>query len=281
MSESDDVTVNESEASYDPASLEGVPEAGRARLEQNKQGLFTSDLSVNEFLLIKQAGFEPLGLVVGSSIYHIGIQVSGWKKSQEMTVLSEAMYGARQLAMTRMEEEADQLGADGIVGVRLDIGRYEWGQDMAEFIAIGTAVKHRDGVLHRAPNGRPFTSDLSGQDFWTLLRTGHRPVGMVMGSCVYHVAHRGMLQSMAQTGRNVELTNFTQALYDARELAMERMQSEAQSIGAEGIVGVDLQEKSHGWGSHTIEFFAIGTAIVPREGHDEKIEAPTPVLDLS
>ncbi len=68
------------------------------------------------------------------------------------------------------------------LGERLDIGRYEWGQDMAEFIAIGTAVKHRDGVLHRAPNGRPFTSDLSGQDFWTLLRTGHRPVGMVMGS---------------------------------------------------------------------------------------------------
>ncbi len=90
-----------------------------------------------------------------------------------------------------------------------------------------------------------------------------------MGSCVYHVAHRGMLQSMAQTGRNVELANFTQALYDARELAMERMQSEAQEIKAEGIVGVQLQETSHGWGSHTIEFFAVGTAIVPREGYDE------------
>ncbi len=273
--------IEESETAYDPTSLEGVPEAGRARLQQNRAGLFTSDLSVNEFLLIKQAGFDPVGLVVGSSIYHIGIQVAGWKKSQEMTVLSEAMYGARQLAMTRMEEEADQLGADGVVGVRLDIGRYEWGQDMAEFIAIGTAVKHREGVLHRAPNGRPFTSDLSGQDFWTLLRTGHRPVGMVMGSCVYHVAHRGMLKSMAQTGRNVELANFTQALYDARELAMERMQSEAQTLSAEGIVGVDLQEKSHGWGSHTIEFFAVGTAIVPSENHDGKIEAPTQVLDLS
>ncbi len=269
------------QGAYDPTSLEGVPEAGRARLQQNRAGLFTSDLSVNEFLLVKEAGFEPLGLVVGSSIYHLGIQMAGWKKSQEMTVLSEAMYSARQLAMTRMEEEADQLGADGVVGVRLDIGRYEWGQDMAEFIAIGTAVKHREGVLHRAPNGRPFTSDLSGQDFWTLLRTGHRPVGMVMGSCVYHVAHRGMLQSLAQTGRNVELSNFTQALYDARELAMERMQSEATEIGAEGIVGVQLQEKSHGWGSHTIEFFAIGTAIVPREGEQEAIQPPTTVLDLS
>ena len=101
------------------------------------------------------------------------------------------MYEARELAMTRMEEEADQLGADGIVGVRLDIGRYEWGQDMAEFIAIGTAVKHREGELHRAPNGRPFTSDLSGPGLLDAARTGHRPVGLVMGSCVYHVAHRG------------------------------------------------------------------------------------------
>jgi len=269
-----------SETPYDPTSMEGVPEAGRTRLEQNRRGLFTSDLSVAEFLLVREAGFDPLGLVVGSSIFHIGYQQSRWSKSQEMTVLSEAMYSARELAMTRMEEEADSLGADGIVGVRLDIGRYEWGENLAEFIAIGTAIKHREGELHRAPNGRPFTSDLSGQDFWTLLASGHRPVGMVMGSCVYHVAHRGMLQSFKQMGQNVELPNFTQALYDARELAMERMQAEAQAVQAEGIVGVQLNERSHGWGSHVVEFFAVGTAIVPY-GEDRQIARPTPVLDLS
>jgi uncharacterized protein YbjQ (UPF0145 family) len=267
-------------AGYQPGSLEGVPDSGRARLEQNKEGLFTSDLTVNEFLLITEAGFDPLGLVLGSSIYHIGIQIANWRKSQEMDVLSAAMYHARELAMTRMEEEADALGADGIVGVRLDIGRYDWGQHMAEFIAVGTAVVHRDGALHRAPNGRPFTSDLTGQAFWSLLRTGHRPVGMVMGSCVYHVAHRGMLKTLGQVGRNVELPNYTQALYDARELAMQRMQSEAQQLQAKGIVGVDLQEKSHGWGSHIIEFFAIGTAIVRADG-GRAIVPPTPVLDLN
>jgi uncharacterized protein YbjQ (UPF0145 family) len=34
-----------------------------------------------------------------------------------------------------MEEEADELGADGVVGVRLDVNYYEWGNDAAEFIA--------------------------------------------------------------------------------------------------------------------------------------------------
>jgi uncharacterized protein YbjQ (UPF0145 family) len=158
-------------------------------------------------------------------------------------VLSQAMYEARELAMTRMEEEADQLGADGVVGVRLDIGRYDWGENMAEFIAIGTAVKHREGELHRAP-GRPFTSDLSGQEFWTLLQTGHRPVGHGDGLCVYHVAHQSWRQSIGNTGRNVELPNFTQALYDARELAMERMQAEALEAKAEGIVGVHITRRA-------------------------------------
>ena len=267
---------------YDPTSTEGVPESGRERLALNKGGLYTSDLSVNEFLLVRHAGFQPLGLVMGSSIYHIGYQQAQWKQSQEMQVLSQAMYEARELAMTRMEEEADQLAADGVVGVRLEIGRYDWGQNMAEFLAIGTAVKHREGKLHRAPSGRPFTSDLTGQEFWALLQTGHRPVGMVMGSCVFHVAHQSWRQSIGNTGRNVELPNFTQALYDARELAMERMQAEALEAKAEGIVGVHIEEKSHGWGSHVIEFFAIGTAIVPSEGiEDHVIPAPTTVLDLS
>ena len=272
------------QAVYEAGSLAGIPESGRERIERMKQevarGFFTSDLSVNEFLLVKQSGFEPLGLVLGSSIYHIGWQQAGWNQSQELGVLTQAMYHARELAMTRMEEEADQLGADGIVGVRLDIGRYEWGADLAEFISVGTAVKHRGGELHRAPNGRPFTSDLNGQDFATLLRAGYRPVGMVMGNCVYHVGRQGMLASLKQVGRNVEMPNYTQALYEARELAMERMQREADDLQAGGIVGARIVERSHGWGSHVIEFFAIGTAVVPTSAEHE-IEKPTMVLPLS
>jgi uncharacterized protein YbjQ (UPF0145 family) len=269
--------------SYDPGSLEGVPEAGRERLRRMREtggGFFTSDLSVNEFLLIKQAGFEPLGLVVGSSIYHIGLQLRRWGTNQELDVLTQAMYHARELAMTRMEEEADSLGADGIVGVRLEIGRHEWGGELAEFIAIGTAVKHAAGELHRAPNGRPFTSDLSGQDFWTLLSAGFRPVGLVLGNCVYHVAHQNIARWVARVGRNVEMPNYTQAIYDARELAMTRMQAEAEALEAEGIVGVELHERSHGWGSHVVEFLAIGTAIVPTKT-DHQIPRPSLILTLN
>lgn len=250
------------------------------RSNTTHRGLFTSDLSVNEFLLVREAGFDPVGLVVGSSIYHIGYQWARIMQNQEMNVLTQAMYHARELAMTRMEEEADALGADGIVGVRLEVTRHEWGESLAEFVAIGTAIRARDGKNYRNTHNMPFTSDLSGQDFWTLLRAGYRPVGMVMGNCVYHVSRQGIGQWFSQVGRNVEMTNYTQALYDARELAMERMQTEAVSLQSEGIVGAQIVERSHGWGSHVIEFFAVGTAVISIS-QDHTIPAPSLSLLLN
>lgn len=265
-----------------PQQDSDLPVHARERLnimrgDATHKSLFTSDLSVNEFLLVREAGFDPVGLVVGSSIYHIGYQMAAWSQNQEMNVLTQAMYHARELAMSRMEEEANALGADGIVGVRLEVTRHEWGESLAEFVAIGTAIRARSGQSYRNVRGLPFTSDLSGQDFWTLLRTGYRPVGMVMGNCVYHVARQGMGQWLKQVGQNVEMTNYTQALYDARELAMERMQAEAISLGAQGVVGAQIHERNHGWGSHIIEFFAVGTAVI---SISDTHEVPAPSLSL-
>lgn len=261
-----------------------IPQRALDRIQQAAQNpggrrLFTSDLSVNEFLLVKEAGFDPIGLVVGTSIYHIGFQYAGMTQSQELGVLTQAMYAARELAMGRMEAEANALGADGIVGVRLDVVQYAWGEHLAEFKAIGTAVKSRAGGNFRTPQGKPFTSDLSGQDFRTLLHAGYRPLALAMGTCVFHVGIQSMRQWFSTVaGQNVEMANYTQALYDARELAMERMQYEAEQVGAEGIVGARIEEGTYGWDAHVIEFFAIGTAVVPtREDH----EIPAPQLTLS
>ncbi len=253
------------------ASLEGLPHHALERLKMlrtqgSHEGVFTSDFSVNEFLMVREAGFEPLGLVVGSCIYHVGIQYAGWSKNQELTVLSQAMYHARELAMARMEEEAQTLNADGIVGVRLEVKRMEWDKDILEFMAIGTAIAHSAGhPIFKGVNGKPFTSDLSGQDLWLLLQSGYRPLEMVMGSCVYHMAHQSLGRVFGNMGRNTEIEVFTQAMYDARELAMERMQREAGDAKAEGVVGVQLKEGSHSWQPHVIEFFAIGTAVIAIE----------------
>jgi uncharacterized protein YbjQ (UPF0145 family) len=252
------------------------------RGEGHPGGIFTSDFSVNEFLLVRKAGFEPIGLCIGSCIYHVGIQYGSWNKNQELDVLSQAMYQARELAMARMRAEAAGMSADGIVGVELTVKRMLWNEHVLEFLAIGTGVVHAAGHPgFKGIKGEPFTSDLSGQDFWTLLQSGYRPLEMVMGSCVYHVAHQGFMKSLGSVGRNTELTNFSQALYDAREIAMERMQNEAMEAGAEGVVGVDLHEGSHNWQPHVIEFFAVGTAVVPLGGEQKPGVLADPQLVLS
>jgi len=249
-----------------PAAANWEPQAADTRLAHTAGatpgGVFTSDLSVSEYALLGEAGFEPLGFVVGSSIYHVGLQVGRWSQNMELQVLTQAMYSARELAMSRMRAEADHLGADGIVGVELRMQMYAWGQDVLEFVATGTAVKAMNGTgAHRAPDGRAFTSDLSAQDFFRLLAAGAVPVAFVLGTCVYHIAHQSMMQTLRQAGMNQEMILFTQGVYEARELALSRMQAEAGAATASGIVGVNVAVSNHVWGEHATEFLATGTAI--------------------
>ena len=191
--------------------------------------VFTSDLSINEFALLHGAGFEPIELVMGVSVYHVGYQFTGIRQQSELPVLTEATYRARWNAMARMQAEADALGADGVVGVRLD-WRHQGEGEHLEFIAVGTAVRYtaKPGA-YRRPNGQAFTSHLSGQDLTTLLRSGFAPVAFVMGNCVFHVAVQGFMQNTRQLGRNAEMPQWTQGNYEARELAMSRMQSRSRT----------------------------------------------------
>src|ERR1700738_807962 len=151
----------------------GVPLDAVSRLRRMRgEGgapLFTSDLSVSEFVLLEQMGWRPLGLVLGSSIYHVGIQYGTFYQHQELPYWSAAIYEPRDLAMTRMEEEADVLGADGIVGVRLEVGGYDWAENALEFTAIGTAVKAPAGGATWRPRGtNPVTRAFAVRDFYQL-----------------------------------------------------------------------------------------------------------------
>jgi uncharacterized protein YbjQ (UPF0145 family) len=265
-----------------------IAEGALRRLSELKSGksgsVFTSDLSVSEFLLVLGAGFRPLGLVLGSSVYHVGQQTRSWSVNQEIDVLSHALSHARELAMTRMQTQAKALGADGVVGLRLDTRANDFGSDNAEFVAIGTAVKAEPGAGGGQRNWRnnksqPFTSNLSGQDFCALIRAGYAPLGMVVGSCVYHIARQGLGKVIGNLGRNAEIEQVTRAMYDARDLAMSRIHTAARALAAEGIVGMQLRQHSHTWDSHTTEFLAIGTAVRPLRD-DHVIERPAMVLNL-
>lgn len=239
--------------------------------------IFTSDLSIDELLLVEEVGFEPLELVLGSSYFHIGWSSAPWSTNMELAEISRMMLTARHVAMQRLGQQAASFGADGVVGMRIEMERHG---DHAEFVAIGTAVKRRagDGAAWRDRYGRPFTCDLSGADFWALVRAGYRPTTLAHGVCVYHVAHQTLgawWKSLGQQSANQEQVAFTAALYEAREIAMGRMQAEAQDAGATaGVVAVEVHEGSHGWDSHILELVAVGTGVARIETADHEVHEP-------
>ena len=80
---------------------------------------------------------------------------------------------------------------------------------------------------------------------------------------------------LRQAGQIREMVQFTQGVYDARELALSRMQAEATDARASGIVWVDVSVSNHVWGEHATEFLATGTAI-RRLSDEHRLPATSP-----
>jgi uncharacterized protein YbjQ (UPF0145 family) len=95
---------------------------------------------------------------------------------------------------------------------------------------------------------------------------------------VYHIAHQSFGSVLRQIGQNTEVAPFTQALYEARELAMSRMQAEAERASATSVVETRIEVATHVWASHIMEFLSIGTAIRPTTG---ELAVPEPQVVLS
>ena len=288
----------EAEASRQALSAGGLPLNAQKRLREEMEAghtLFTSDLSVNEFLLTRQQGYQPLSQVMGSSIYQVGWQYTrqyGWgTQFSELGTVSQAHQHAASLALNRLEQEAKLIGAHGVIGVRFTRRSYTWGSNLLEYTAIGTAIK-----LPNAPlTGRPFLSDLSGQEFWTLLQAGYYPAGVVTGYCSYYVALGSNLTQQIQGwwtgGTNQEIGPFTQGLYNARHLAMTRANDMARKLQALGIVGMHIENDRQVQEYETdnpsrryldlyVHFAVLGTAIITVK-KDHVIPKPKATLTLT
>jgi uncharacterized protein YbjQ (UPF0145 family) len=287
------------EAENSRRSLEagGLPIQAQRRLSEETEAghpLFTSDLSTNEFLLARKDGYIALSQVMGSSIYQVGWQFSRnytWNTvASELTTVSNAHQHAAQLALGRLEQEATLLKAHGVIGVRLTTRSYEWGQNLLEYTAIGTAIRLPNTPLPQ----HPFLSDLSGQEFWTLLQAGYYPAGVVMGYSSYYVSlGSNMTQQLrgwfGSGGYNQEIVPFSQALYTARDLGMYRLVNMARRLNAFGVVGMHIdynrnieeyetENPSRYYLDLFVHFSVIGTAIRAQK-QDHVI--PEPKLTLS
>lgn len=283
----------------------GLVEAADKRLRDSAGGgAWTSDLSVAELALIRRCGFEPLGLVMGTTIYQINAQwgyssySAYWRSwggrglfetfpcphrtapmgvsvlfggyqhgyAERVTGINwehvqyrNGVLAARDLAMSRLSQEAMALNAHGIVGVRVLVRHVGGAGRGLEFTVIGTAV-HRPGA---PPVPWPFTCHLSGQGFAKLLSIGLVPTALVFGIGVVECDPGCGTEWLERSWSNVELAQFSRGIAASRRLADEQMR--AAGAGGEGIVGVELRFQQHHLarlgGGHLYETMALGTAV--------------------
>lgn len=273
-------------ASVAAMEQDGLPLGAKARIEAalTPGAPFTSTLSVSDLMLLERLGIEPVGQVMGSAFYHLGL-MGMLMGSGELTSLTRASYDARSLAIERMRDEAERLGAHGVVAMHLVRRAHEWSGDLVEFTAMGTAVRLRQ----RIPGVDLFMAGMDLPSLAKLMAHGQLPVGVAIGLCVYAFLGNWRTTWAAMSMNNQEMTDLTEMVYRARGYAMQRMRSDARELGAAGIAGcrVDLGVteietqnsmggEQSGW---VLEFVALGDALRPIDstGGDDGIR---PGLDL-
>jgi len=259
---------------------------------------FSSNLSAKEYLLAREAGYEPIGQVMGSAFMKVGWRnfCRGYFSStDEIKPLTAAHRDARNLAVSRLRQEAELLGAHGVIGVKVKQSNFRWTEGITEFTAIGTAVRIPGAASWIKPGTKPFTSTLSGQEFWQLFEAGYWPTALVMGNCSYYIkGDRSTTQ--AQLGwfasrNNQELTVFNDGFAFARREANQRLWIDIGLHGGDGAVDMDVEYKLERieyeinnirYIDMLVNFSAMGTAVITRPDGQKRIShSPLMFIDLS
>jgi hypothetical protein len=67
--------------------------------------------------------------------------------------MTDLIYGARENSLAKVKAQADEIGADDVLGIKTYV--YSLGGGVIEFLAIGTAVKRVSGIAPKTANLPP------------------------------------------------------------------------------------------------------------------------------
>jgi uncharacterized protein YbjQ (UPF0145 family) len=294
--------VARDEASVEALEHGGLPVTATERLS-DKSGTFTSDLSVDEMVVLREVGYQPLGLVMGASVYRLANQYGwqyygtfggGWSRQYpcphgyyhdgarsgynwEHRGYSAGMGEARQRAISRLMAEATALNAAGVAGVRITLSRLPDTYDTIEFKVIGTALS----IPGEPTPAQPFTCNLSGQDLAKLLRAGYAPVHLAFGACSIEVDPGCATEWQMMSAGNTEIHQHSDAVVQLQDLAMTRLVDEARHAGADGLVGVEIARSTHELSNEVLLMDLVITATAVRRFEMVDVAASPPLLMMT
>jgi uncharacterized protein YbjQ (UPF0145 family) len=274
---------------------------------------FLSTLSVAEFAFATDARVEPVTAVHGCQVRWLSQPLPVPAAPPQRTTraprtvvmpvgkLDTEIAAVRHKVLGQLSEQAARAGADAVIAIRQLPGVIDWEETSGalgrrvrspgpgspphlirplEYQLIGTAVRD---PADRSPH--PRLSTLSAADTWKLRRKGWRTAGLAT-ACSYQFCIGRELWA-GSVAREIEPA--TAAWATARQTAFDRLRDSAGAVGAEGIVGVDMQiEHRHlegtqsGWdvAGLLVGVNLIATAIVRAHVADEGLGRVHTIVSL-
>lgn len=291
-----------------------LPEAAQRRFAQ---GSFSSGLSVSDFAACLEMGLEPLGLVQGFCAMHwgafstMGVLGRGatpfagaqggyvqnyqcphgmissdhrpWGQNYQQGWIEDAWRTGFNNAYSRMMEEAQSLGAHGVVGV-IDTENPLSDTGVVEFHLRGTAVQLADAP---APSTTPWSTFLAGQRLAKVFEAGYAPVSIVTtvasvrvwSYCVTEFLVEGTGGMWATAGGAAEIHQIVDAQSQVRDLARARVRA---ALHGDGLHGAHLEVSAREFAKGDLEFQSRLSGNRVRRFKDfDPLEVPRPTVRLS
>jgi uncharacterized protein YbjQ (UPF0145 family) len=216
--------------------------------------MLMTGLSGNEVYCLAQKDFAPGNIVVGNSVYSLGV-VRGLMSSLktlaggEVGSITQLIVDGRHAAINRLEQEARNENNQGLTGVASELRQLG---NLVEFIAVGSAVKNTAG------SGSFFSTACTGQDLYCQIDAGYEPRHFVMGNVAYALGiGRGLLGNLKIVARRGEIREFSDMYNRTRHLALERLEAEAAERGCNAVV--DIITRILPFGPGVREMIMVGT----------------------
>ena len=198
--------------------------------------MVSTGLNGNEMFCLQKKGFTPGELVIGNSVWSLGIIGSigsGLKTLMggEVEQVTEVVHEGRKNALERMRAWTDLQGAVGITGVTNELVLHSGN---IEFLSIGSAL-HKPGV---SATKLDFTAAADGQELYCQLDSGFTPISFAFGNVAYSIGLGGGVMGTLRGLAKGEVKEFSEVFNRTRHLSLERISREAVHAGANCVVGI-------------------------------------------
>ena len=214
-------------------------------------------LSGNELFCIDKLGYRAGDLLVGNSVYSLGLlggigSAFNAMAGGEVNQITEMITAGRHLSTQRLMNEMRQSSMHGATGMSSEL-IFHAGN--VEFLSVASGLYRKDGQMPQFA----FTTSADAQELWCQEDAGYAPVAFAMGNVAYSIGvGRGITGAFKQLQKG-EVKQYSDIFTHTRNLALQRIVGEAQSVGANAVVGIKTSILPFG-GTGVQEMLMVGTA---------------------